>query len=203
MRHGELTRFAVKGLERFDLAIRAPGIHNVLNALAACIMALSFGVNRETIQKALLEYIGAWRRFEIKGEKRGITVIDDYAHHPTEIKATLAAARGLFPGKRIWCIFQPHSGDRTKQLFKNFVSAFTDCDELVITEIYRVAGREKSNKMSAKKLAEEIHKQKKETFFIEDFRSVQERIKKKLNEGDVVITMGAGTITEIANQFLK
>jgi UDP-N-acetylmuramate--alanine ligase len=202
VQHGEITRFAVQGLERFDLAIRVPGLHNVRNALAACIMALSFGIKHETIQKALLNYTGAWRRFEVKGEKDGLVVVDDYAHHPTEIKATLAAARKFFPNKKIWCIFQPHSGDRTKQLFNDFVTSFRDCDCLIMTEIYRVAGRERDTKISSKKLSEVIKKTHANTQFIANYKKVPALIKDKLGHADVVITMGAGTITEISNQFL-
>ncbi|MBU0597862.1 UDP-N-acetylmuramate--L-alanine ligase, partial [Patescibacteria group bacterium] len=83
IRHGEIIRFAIKGLERFDLILRTPGIHNIYNALAACVLSLAFGIEHATIQKALSDYKGAWRRFEIKGKKGGVTIIDDYAHHPT------------------------------------------------------------------------------------------------------------------------
>lgn len=203
IQHGELTRFAIKGAERFDLAIRVPGLHNVFNACAAAVLSLSFGIRHEIIQKALLNYSGAWRRFQVKGEIKGVTVIDDYAHHPSEIKATLKAARQFFPGKRIWCIFQPHSGDRTKQLFSDFATSFVDCDRLIITEIYRVAGRENDAKISSKKLADRIKTAKPDTEFEPDFLKIPTKIIRKLKPNDLVITMGAGTITEISDQLLK
>jgi UDP-N-acetylmuramate--alanine ligase len=203
VRHGELTRFAVKGLEQFDLAITVPGLHNVKNALAACVLALSFGIRPEVIQKALLEYSGAWRRFEIKGEHKGVVIIDDYAHHPTEIRATLAAARQSFPGRRIWCIFQPHSRDRTKRLFDDFVHAFNDCDKLILTEIYQVAGREGKSKISGLKLAQAIEKTKQDIIFIKDYIKITSAVAKQLKSRDVVITMGAGTITLVSDQLIK
>jgi UDP-N-acetylmuramate--alanine ligase len=202
-RHGELTRFAVKGLENFDLALKVPGLHNVKNALAACVLALTFGVNLETIKKALLAYEGAWRRFEIKSEKGGVLFIDDYAHHPTEIRVTLAAARQLFAGRRIWCVFQPHSQDRTRKLFSDFVSAFGDCDWLVLTEIYHVAGRENTHAVSAESLYKEIKVHKKNCLYFKNYKTIPKILSKKLVSGDVVITMGAGNITEISDSYLK
>ncbi len=202
-RYGELTRFAVKGPENFDLALKVPGLHNVQNALAACVLALTFRISLETIKKALLAYEGAWRRFEIKSKKRGILFIDDYAHHPTEIKVTLATARQLFIGRRIWCVFQPHSQDRTRKLFSGFVSAFKDCDWLVLTEIYHVAGRENTRPFSAKSLYKEIKTYKKNCIYFKNYKTIPRILSKKLISGDVVITMGAGNITEISDGYLK
>jgi len=200
---GELTCCAVKGLERFDLAIRVPGLHNVKNALAAAVMALAFGIDIKTIQKALLHYQGAWRRFEIKGEGKGVIVVDDYAHHPTEIKATLKTAKQYFIGKKVWCVYQPHSGSRTKALYVDFVNSFADCDELVLTDIYQVAGREKKEKVDIRKLVTDIKKIKKEITLIKDYNKVCNYLIKKVKSGDVVITMGAGTITEVSDQLLN
>ena len=202
-RHGELTRFAVKGLENFDLALKIPGVHNVKNALAACLLASVFGIKYEIIKKALLAYGGAWRRFEIKSEKNKILFIDDYAHHPTEIKATLNTARQIFVGRRIWCIFQPHSQDRTKKLFNDFVGSFSDCDFLVLTEIFHVAGRENTRPISSKSLFDKIRVDKKSTQFIKNYKNIPKLISKKLLPGDVVITMGAGNITEISDSYIK
>jgi len=201
--YGELTRFAVKGLERFDLAIRVPGAHNVQNALAAATLALAFGIPIESIQKGLLKYRGAWRRFEIKGKKKGVIIVDDYAHHPTEIKATLKTARQYFPGKRIWCVFQPHSGHRTKKLFKDFVQSFEDCDRLVLTEIYQVAGRDKKEKISSRDLEKEIKKIGKDVTLIKVLDKVTPYLRKKIKAGDVIITMGAGDITKVSEELVK
>lgn len=202
VRHGELTRFAVKGLESFDLAIRVPGDYNVQNALAAAVMSLAFGIPHDVIQKALLNYQGAWRRFEIKGKKKGITVVDDYAHHPTEIKAVLKSAREYFPNKRLWCVFQPHSKDRTKKLFKDFVNSFSDCDKLVLTEIYKVEGREKKLKISSRDLEKAIKKVKSDVILVKSLNKVSTYLKRKVKTGDVVITMGAGDITKISDELI-
>lgn len=203
IRHGELTRFAVKGLEQFDLAIRLPGLHNIQNALAASVMSLSFGINIEIIKKALLEYRGAWRRFEIKGEFNGITVIDDYAHHPTEIKATLKAARQFFINRRIWCIFQPHSSHRTESLFSDFVKSFDNCDNLILTDIYKVAGREKGKKFSIEKLQNAILNNKNNSILIKMMNKIPIYLKKNVIKGDVIIIMGAGDINNITNAVIS
>lgn len=203
IRHGELTRFAIKGPESFDLALRVPGVHNTLNALASTIMALALGIRQETIQKALLKYHGVWRRFEIKGEQRGIIIIDDYAHHPTEIKVTLRTAKQYFPDKKIWCVFQPHNRNRTIKLFKEFVHAFSDCDKLVLTEIYDVAGREHGEKISAADLAKAIKKLKKDVTFIKNLKDITPYLVKNAKPGDVIITMGAGDITKVSDELIK
>ncbi|MBU1037074.1 UDP-N-acetylmuramate--L-alanine ligase, partial [Patescibacteria group bacterium] len=203
IRHGELTRFAIKGPEAFDSALRVPGVHNALNALASTIMALALGIRQETIQKALLKYRGVWRRFEVKGEQKGITVVDDYAHHPTEIKATLITARQYFLDKRIWCVFQPHQRNRTKQLFKDFVQAFSNCDKLILTEIYDVAGREHGEKINSLDLVKAIKKLKKEVIFIKDLKDVTPYLIKNAKSDDVIITMGAGDITKVSDELIK
>jgi len=203
VRHGELTRFAVKGLDKFDLAIRVPGEHNVLNALAATVMALSFGISIDKIKKGLLNYQGIWRRFEIRGKRNGAIIIDDYAHHPTEIKATLKTARNYFPNKKIWCVFQPHSIDRTKQLFDDFVKSFSDCDKLILTDIYEVAGRDKKDKFSSKKLFDKVKKINKNTYYIRTFLEIEKFLASKIKQDEIVITMGAGDITEVSNMLIK
>lgn len=203
IQHGELTRFSIKGPERFDLALRVPGVHNALNALASGIMALALGIKQETIKKALLKYQGVWRRFEIKGEKRGIVIVDDYAHHPTEIKATLYAAKQYFRGQRIWCVFQPHQRNRTLTLFKDFVHSFADCDKLILTEIFDVAGREHDEKISSQDLTKAIKKIKNYVVYIKELKDITPYLTKKLKAGDVVITMGAGDITKISDELIK
>ncbi len=201
--HGELTRIGVRGLERFELAIRVPGEHNALNALAAALLAMNFGIPLESVQRGLLAFQGSWRRFEIKGECRSITIIDDYAHHPTEIRATLRTTREQFPGRRVVCIFQPHSTHRTKSLFEDFASAFADCDLLILTDIYLVAGRETRERFGGKRLAEAVQQQQVPVRYIGQQSRIASAAVKEIQPGDVVITMGAGTITQVADQLLK
>lgn len=184
----------------FDLVL--PGRHNVLNALAVYAAGTEIGLPQSSIQESLAGFRGIWRRFEIKGVVNGITVIDDYAHHPTEVRATLQAAREAYPSSRIWCIFQPHQRSRTRLLFDDFVRAFSVADKVVLTEIYTVAGRDSEHDMTGKVLADAVA-QRQDSTYIHDFRDVPRVLSTLLRSGDVVITMGAGTITEISDQVLK
>lgn len=202
VQHGEITRFAVKGLENFDLAIRTPGLHNVKNALAAAVISLYYGINLETIKKALLEFPGVWRRFEIKGEVKGNIIIDDYAHHPTEIKATLSTARAVYPGKKVICIFQPHSLDRTTYLFNEFASSFSDSDQVILTDIYEVAGRDNKQMRSIEELGKAVRDTGKSVKVLKTYKSIISYIK-TVNTNSVILTVGAGTITELSDLLLK
>ncbi|MDP2683697.1 MAG: UDP-N-acetylmuramate--L-alanine ligase [bacterium] len=203
IRHGELTRFAVKGLENFDLSLSIPGEHNVRNALAASVMAISFGIKIDIIKKALLNFSGIQRRFEIKGRNKGAIIIDDYAHHPTEIKATLKTAKNYYPNKKIICVFQPHSNHRTRSLYNDFIKSFYSCDELVITDVYKVAGRESKNIVDMKKFADDVKKRGIKIKYIPNFRNTPKYLRKIIDEKCVVITMGAGDITEISDLLVK
>ena len=117
--------------------LRIPGLHNVRNALAAIIIALELGLEFAQIYRALAGFGGVGRRFQITGEVGGVTIIDDYAHHPTEIKATLAAAKQRYPERRIWAVWQPHTYSRTKLLLDQFAACFTDADRVLVLDIYR------------------------------------------------------------------
>ena len=128
------------GEELFDITLNMPGKHNILNALSSVCVGLIFNISYEDIAEGLANCRGAHKRFEYKGEINGITVIDDYAHHPVEIKATLSTAKKI-PHNKIFCVFQPHTYTRTKTLFDEFTTAFNDADELVLMDIY--AAREK------------------------------------------------------------
>ena len=182
--------------------LKVPGAHNVSNALAVLQVARILGIKDSVTFKALAEFRGSWRRFEIIKEKP-FWVISDYGHHPTEVKATLNAAREKFAKQKIWCIFQPHQHQRTFYLFKDFVRLFRQVaiDQLIITDIYDVAGREEKNinarvdsPMLVKKIARPnvmyLPKEEAEKF-------VKENIKK----GEVVIVMGAGDIYKLVDKF--
>ena len=131
-----------KTVEKIKNILQIPGAHNVSNALAASRVGEILNIPQENILKSVSEYGGVWRRFEYKGNANGAKVFDDYAHHPTEIKATLKAARGCFPNSRIWCVFQPHQRERLSILFNEFVSSFDSVNEVVILEPFEVSGRE-------------------------------------------------------------
>ncbi len=184
------------------LNLNIPGLHNIRNALASVSVCLELGVDFETINQALSEFSGVYRRFEIKGEVNGITVVDDYAHHPTEIQATLQAARSSW-NRRIICVFQPHTYSRTLSFYKDFGASFDDADILVITDVYpaRETPIEGVNgKLIADAATQYGHKN---VVYIPNKEDILNELKGILKEGDVVITMGAGDIWKIANELVK
>lgn len=178
--------------------LKVPGDHNVSNALLALNIARALKIPDQVSFKALSEYKGSWRRFEIV-EKEKFTIIHDYGHHPTEVKATLVAAREKFPNKKIWCIFQPHQYQRTYFLFNDFVRVFSSApiDKLIIIDIYDVAGREKGDikeKVSSKKLIEKIDKPWAK-YLPKD--KVKKYLEDNLEGEEIVIIMGAGDVYKL------
>ncbi len=190
-----------KEAEKLKEILQVPGEHNIYNALAALNTARALGVSDKVSFQALSEYKGVWRRFEII-KKGKTTFISDYAHHPTEVKATLQAAREKFPDKEIWCIFQPHQYQRTFYLFNDFVRVFSNAliDKLIITDIYDVAGREKKEikeKISSKELVKKIKKAEKLYLPKE---KIKDYLKRNLKGGEVVIIMGAGDVYKLLDK---
>jgi len=191
-----------KEAKKLRKILKIPGEHNILNALAALAAARALGISDKVSFKALSEYRGAWRRFEIKKSGK-ITVISDYGHHPTEIEATLKAARQKFPKQKIWCVFQPHQYQRTFYLFDDFVKVFSKApvDKLIITDIYDVAGRERGDikkKVNSEKLIKKINKPWLEYLPKNKIKNYLER---NLKGGEIVIIMGAGDIYKLADEF--
>ena len=170
------------------VSISLPGKHNVLNTLAALSVASLLHLNIEHAALAVGKFSGTGRRFEIVSEVNGITLIDDYAHHPTEIKTTLAAARSRYQHNRIWAIWQPHTYSRTRLLEKDFINAFSDADEIIVTEIY--ASREKKEEYSSNQLVRQMNQEN--THFIPELATVIKTLQKELRPGDVVIVLSAG-----------
>lgn len=184
-----------------DFKLSIPGEHNVLNALATIACGHFLGIDVETIKDSLLEFKGTHRRFEKKGEKNGVVIIDDYAHHPAEIKATIKAAKN-YPHKRIYCVFQPHTYTRTYTLFDEFSTAFLGVDKLILTDIY--AAREKDTGLvNAKMLSDAVVKHGVDSVYIKDFDEIVNYLEGELKEGDLLITMGAGDVYKIGEMFLK
>ena len=179
-----------------SVSLKVPGEHNILNTLASIAVCELLGVDTKTAAKGIETFTGTHRRFEKKGMINGAVVIDDYAHHPTEIKATLKAA-GAFEHNRIRCVFQPHTYSRTRTLWNEFVEAFDDADELIITHIY--AAREVYDGVTdPDKLAAEIaEKRGVNVRYIDDFSEISEYYKNTAESGDIIITMGAGDVTNI------
>lgn len=185
----------------FSVKLGVPGKHNILNALASICTALGLGINAEFIINGLQNFRGTHRRFEVKGNKDGITVVDDYAHQPTEIKATLSAAKN-FPHKKIYCVFQPHTYSRTIKLFNEFTDAFFDTDMLVLADIY--AAREKdTGEINSTLLGDSIRKKGVPCVNFHSFTEIVEYLKKSLQPGDLLITVGAGDIYRVGEMFLE
>jgi UDP-N-acetylmuramate--alanine ligase len=187
-------------LGTIDLPV--PGQHNVYNALAATAVALELDINFSEISAAFVGFKNANRRFEFKGEAAGITVVDDYGHHPTEILATLAAAKNSAGGRRTVVVFQPHRYTRTHELMDEFALAFNNADVLYVLDIY-AASEDPIEGISAEVLTENIRKYgHKNATYIGPIESAAERVVKDLREGDLVITLGAGSVTGLSDEIM-
>jgi UDP-N-acetylmuramate--alanine ligase len=197
------TRFdlihARKDIGRLEL--RMPGLHNVYNALATVATAFELEIPFPVVQEALVNFGGVQRRFQIKGEKRGILVVDDYGHHPVEIAATLRAARTGWE-RRIVAVFQPHRYTRTQALFHDFLTAFYDADVLILTEIYP-AGEDRIEGVEASALSEGIREfGHKDVTYVPNKKEIVDHLLKILAPGDLVITLGAGDIWQISEELV-
>lgn len=172
------------------VALKIPGEHNVKNALAALAACIHAGVAPETAAEILATFTGTARRFELIGERAGITVIDDYAHNPTELKATLAAARARFGARKLWAVFQPHTFSRTKLLKTQFADAFADADHVILLDIYPAREKDDGSISTADILAEMQHPDAQ--FLSGALNNAATHLLARLSAGDVVITLGAG-----------
>ena len=200
-----------KGLVAFDLIknrkavdhiqLSVTGDQNVTNALASIATAELLQIPMETIKKGILSFSGPDRRFDYKGTFNGVTVVDDYEHHPTEIAATLKAAQH-YPHNQVWCVFQPHTYTRTKALFPEFVDALTHADHVILADIY--AARETDTLgMSSEMIAEELKKKGCDAYYFPSFEEIENFCLDKCQKGDVLITMGAGNVVNIGENLLK
>ncbi|MEW6594662.1 MAG: UDP-N-acetylmuramate--L-alanine ligase [Thermodesulfobacteriota bacterium] len=192
-RHGELLG---------KVSLLVPGQHNVYNALAAIALGLELEIPFATISKALGGFTGVQRRLQVKGESQGITVMDDYGHHPTEIRATLAALRSAWPKRRLVVLFQPHRYTRTAGLFKEFCTAFHDSDLLLLTEIY-AASEAPIEGVSGESLMDGI-RQHGQRFveYVPTLEAMAAAVQPHLKRGDVVLTLGAGSIYRVGEELL-
>lgn len=199
------TSFTVwKGAEILgEINLPVPGKHNVYNALAATAVSLELDVPFEKIAEAFAKFKNANRRFQFKGEAKGISVVDDYGHHPTEILATLSAAKNGSGGRRTVVVFQPHRYSRTKELFEEFAIAFNNADVLYVTDIY-AASEQPIEGITAESLTENIRKYgHKNATYIGDIDGAADKVIGNLQENDLVITLGAGTITRLSDEILE
>ncbi len=185
------------------IQLNSPGRHNVYNALAAIAVGLELEIPFVVIKKALKSFTGVQRRLEIKGEENKIVVIDDYGHHPTEIKATLAALRDAWPKKRLIVLFQPHRYSRTQGLYKDFCTAFHDADYLFMTDIYP-AGEKPIQGISSATLADDIKEHgQRQVCHVADLKQLPEEVLSVASSGDIVLTLGAGNIWQVGEQLLE
>lgn len=188
------------GVFQTRIELSVVGIHNISNSLPSIALGLNLNIPISVIKDALLLYKGTDRRFQKKGEIGGVTIIDDYAHHPTEVAATLTAAKN-YPHNDIWCVFQPHTYTRTKAFLKEFAEALTGADKIIVADIY--AAREKDTlNISAKDLVDELVNLGKEAYYISSFNEIEKFLLQHCTNGDLLITMGAGDIVSIGESIL-
>ena len=183
------------------IILSVPGQHNVSNALAVIAGARKLGISMEQIQAGLLGFSGANRRFQYKGSLNGVTIIDDYAHHPTEIRTTLEAAKN-YPHREVWCIFQPHTFTRTKAFFHEFATSLSLADHIILADIY--AARETDTLgVSSELLAKEISELGADCYYFPSFDEIENFVKSHCIHGDLLITMGAGDVVNIGENLLN
>jgi UDP-N-acetylmuramate--alanine ligase len=179
-----------------QVRLQVPGRHNVLNALAAAALCWHNGVTAEQIAAGLASFAGLHRRLELLGMWHGATLIDDYAHHPTEVAAALAAVRGMFPHARVWCVFQPHQVSRTERLLDELAASLQNADRVLVAEIFRAReGIPRPGEITAADLAERAKSLGVEVLPGHSSEEIGQTLKTHLAVGDVVVTLGAGDMT--------
>jgi len=184
--------------------ISLPGKHNIMNALAVVAVAVNAGLDSSQVLQLLPGFTGIDRRIMLKGSVGQITVLDDYAHHPTEIRASLQAIRERYRPKRLWCIFQPHQYSRTRFLLDDFAESFKLADITIVPEIYFVRDSQKEKKeINAQMLVERMRDNGTDAIFIDGFAAICDYLKKNVNSGDLVVTMGAGDIWKVADEYIQ
>ncbi|MCK5114941.1 MAG: UDP-N-acetylmuramate--L-alanine ligase, partial [Phycisphaerae bacterium] len=186
------------------LKLTLPGRHNVANALAVAALARHGGLNDQQICTGLENFTGVSRRMTLKGKAANVVVLDDYAHHPTEIKVTLEAIRARFEPRRLWCVFQPHQHSRTRFLLQEFARSFGCADIILLPDIYFVRDSEASRReINAAMLAEVIVGQGGQAHYLGDFERIIDYLGRTVDAGDVVVTMGAGDVWKIADELVS
>jgi UDP-N-acetylmuramate--alanine ligase len=202
------------GLYHFDVfqdddclgatAISLPGRHNVLNGLAVTATAVSIGIEPTTVLDALKHFTGVERRLMLKGQFDGITVLDDYAHHPTEIRASLKAIRDRYRPKRLWCVYQAHQYSRTRFFLDELATSFARADKTIVPEIYFVRDAEQSRReVNAGILTDRIRATGADAEHVPTFEAIADRLEEELRPGDLVVTMGAGDVWKVADEYIQ
>jgi UDP-N-acetylmuramate--alanine ligase len=190
-----------RGEDLGEFTLHVPGLHNVLNATAAIAVGVGLDVDVEAIRTALDQFRGVDRRFQLRGQAAGVSVIDDYGHHPTEIKATLAAAKQCGFGK-IHVIFQPHRYTRTRDLMEEFATAFADADSLIVLDIY-AASEKPIEGVTSEALAQRIgDKRGKQVQYANSFADAVSKAISGAHDGDMILTLGAGSVSQLGPMIL-
>jgi UDP-N-acetylmuramate--alanine ligase len=188
------------GQKLFDVTLNVPGAHNISNSLSAIALAIDLGISPDAIISGLSKFGGADRRFQYKGTVNGVTIIDDYAHHPTEIRATLNAALN-YPHKRLVLVFQPHTYSRTKAFLNDFADVLSMADMIVLADIY--AAREKNTYgISSKDILSLLLEKGKNAHYFPSFEEIEKFLSENCVNGDLLITMGAGDIVNVGEYLL-
>jgi UDP-N-acetylmuramate--alanine ligase len=190
-----------RGAELGEFTLHVPGMHNVLNATAAIAVGVGLDIGVEAIRAALDQFRGVDRRFQLRGQAAGVSVIDDYGHHPTEIKATLAAARQCGFGK-VHVIFQPHRYTRTRDLMEEFTTAFADADSLIVLDIY-AASEKPIDGITGEALAQRIRERGKDARYMPSFGDAAGAAAATAHEGDMILTLGAGSVSQLGPMILE
>jgi UDP-N-acetylmuramate--alanine ligase len=193
------TNLASKTTGSVKMSLQVPGQHNVRNALAVLAIISALGLSQRKAAQALFDFTGTSRRFELRGEINRIHIFDDYAHHPTEIRATLAGARSRFPKARIWAVWQPHTYSRTKTLFLDFARAFKDANEVIVTEVY--AAREPKEEFTSAEIVSAMPHMS--ARYIGMLPDVTEYLLKNLQPRDVLVVLSAGDADQVCTDVLK
>jgi len=197
-------RVVQRGTALGHVHIALPGAHNVQNALAVAALARDCGLAWEQIAVGLAEFTGAHRRLELRGDVGGIRIVDDYGHHPTEIRATLAAARERYQPRRLWCVFQPHQHSRTRFLLQDFARSFTQADRVLVPDIYFVRDTQRERELvCAEDLVAEIRRRGGDAAYEPQFEAIVELLARAAEPGDVVLTLGAGNIWKVADALVQ
>ncbi|MGZ9234101.1 MAG: UDP-N-acetylmuramate--L-alanine ligase [Anaerolineales bacterium] len=194
-----ITNLGNKTSTSIKVSLQVPGHHNVRNALAVLAIIGVLGLSRKKAAEALGEFTGTGRRFELRGEVNGIRIFDDYAHHPTEIRATLSGARARFPEARIWAVWQPHTYSRTKTLFLDFARAFKDADQVIVTEVY--AAREPKQDFTSAEVVSAMPNLS--ARYVKTLDEATDHLLEHLEPGDVVLVLSAGDADQISTDLFK
>lgn len=205
LQNGQWVFAVIKDNNRYDqFTLRIPGRHNVQNALVAIILSHVLGIDRGITKKALADFQGIARRFETIGKIDDITIIDDYAHHPTEIQATIRTVQETFPDRSIWYVFQPHQYSRTRLFLNDFVRVWSHEERVIITDIYSARDvEEEKQKISASDLVDRINQKGGQARYLPSFDEIISYLRSKVSNNDVIITIGAGDIWKVAKGLMK